>query len=421
MRVLIVNTSERIGGAAIAASRLVEALKNNGIKAKMLVREKQTDRLSVIELKKNWWRMWQFIWERILIWKENQFKKHNLFAVDIANTGTDITAVPEFQAADIIHLHWINQGMLSLNDIQKILQSGKPVVWTMHDMWPCTGICHHARECDKYHQECHHCPYIYKGGGKKDLSNQVFKKKKEIYQLAPVTFVTCSRWLKERASQSALLNGHTIVDIPNPINTGLFKPQNALVARSRMGLPTDKKLILFGSVNVTDKRKGIDYFIESCKLLAEMHPELKEELGVVVYGKNSEQLKPLIPFQVFPLDFISNEKDLVNIYNAVDLYVTPSLEENLPTTIMEAMACGVPCVGFNVGGIPEMIDHLHNGYVAEYKSAEDLANGVIWTLNESEYRTLSEEACRKAASNYSESTIAKKYIDIYNKITGNHA
>ena len=421
MRVLIVNTSERIGGAAIAAGRLVEALKNNGIKAKMLVREKQTDRLSVIGLNKNWWKVWQFIWERILIWKENRFKKHNLFAVDIANTGTDITVLPEFQAADIIHLHWINQGMLSLNDIRKILQSGKPVVWTMHDMWPCTGICHHARECDKYHQECHHCPYIYKGGGKKDLSNQVFKKKKEIYQSAPVTFVTCSRWLKERAGQSALLNGHTIVDIPNPISTGLFKPQNSLTARNKMELPTDKKLILFGSVKVTDKRKGIDYFVESCKLLAEMHPELKEELGVVVYGKNSEQLKPLIPFQVYALDYISNEKDLVNIYNAVDLYVTPSLEENLPTTIMEAMACGVPCVGFNVGGIPEMIDHLHNGYVAEYKSAEDLANGIIWTLSESEYQSLSEEACRKAVSNYSESIVAKKYIDIYNKITGDHA
>ena len=421
MRVLIVNTSERIGGAAIAAGRLMDALKNNGIKAKMLVREKQTDRLSVTGLKMNAWRVWQFIWERILIWKENRFRKHNLFAVDIANTGTDITAIPEFQEADIIHLHWINQGMLSLNDIRKILQSGKPVVWTMHDMWPCTGICHHARECDKYHQECHHCPYIYKGGSKKDLSNQVFKKKKELYQLAPITFITCSQWLKGRAGQSALLNGHTIVDIPNPINTGLFKPQNTVAARNRMGLPTDKKLILFGSVKVTDKRKGIDYFIESCKLLAEKHPELKEELGVVVYGKNSEQLKPLIPFQVFPLDFISSDKDLVNVYNAVDLYVTPSLEENLPTTIMEAMACGVPCVGFNVGGIPEMIDHLHNGYVAEYKSAEDLANGVIWTLNESEYHTLSEEACRKAVSNYSESTVAKKYIDVYNKITGNHA
>ena len=306
MRVLIVNTSERIGGAAIAAGRLVEALKNNGIKAKMLVREKQTDRLSVIELKRNWWRVWQFIWERIVIWKENGFRKHNLFAVDIANTGTDITTIPEFQAADIIHLHWINQGMLSLNDIRKILQSGKPVVWTMHDMWPCTGICHHARECDKYHQECHHCPYIYKGGGKKDLSNLVFKKKKEIYQLAPVTFVTCSRWLKERASQSILLNGHTIVDIPNPINASLFKPQSMVEARKKMRLPNDKKLILFGSVKVTDKRKGIDYFIESCKLLAEKSPNLKEELGVVVYGKNSEYLKSLIPFQVYALDYISS-------------------------------------------------------------------------------------------------------------------
>ena len=421
MRILIINTSERFGGPAIAAGRLVEALKNNGIKAKMLVREKQTDRLSVIELKRNWWRVWQFIWERIVIWKENGFRKHNLFAVDIANTGTDITTIPEFQAADIIHLHWINQGMLSLNDIRKILQSGKPVVWTMHDMWPCTGICHHARECDKYHQECHHCPYIYKGGGKKDLSNLVFKKKKEIYQLAPVTFVTCSRWLKERASQSILLNGHTIVDIPNPINTSLFRPQSMVEARRIIGLPTDKKLILFGSVKVTDKRKGIDYFIESCKLLAEKSPNLKEELGVVVYGKNSEYLKSLIPFQVYALDYISSEKELVNIYNAVDLYVTPSLEENLPTTIMEAMSCGVPCVGFNVGGIPEMIDHLHNGYVAEYKSAEDLSNGVIWALSESEYQTLSGEACRKAISNYSESIVAKKYIDIYNKITGNHA
>ena len=421
MRVLIINTSEKMGGAAIAAGRLMESLKNNGIKAKMLVRDKQTDRLSVIGLKKSWWKVWQFIWERIIIWKENRFKKHNLFSVDIANTGTDITAIPEFQAADVIHLHWINQGMLSLDNITKILLSGKPVVWTMHDMWPCTGICHHARDCENYHQECQHCPYIYQGGGKKDLSNQIFKKKKELYQLAPITFVTCSRWLKEKAKQSALLTGHTVIDIPNPINVGLFKPQNKSAARQKCGLPADKKLILFGSAKVTDKRKGIDYFIESCNYLVKNYPDLKDDLEVVIYGKYSEQLKPMLPFCSFPLNYISDEKDLVNIYNAVDLYVTPSLEENLPTTIMEAMACGVPCVGFNVGGIPEMIDHLHNGYVAEYKSAEDFANGIHWALSESEYASLSEEACRKAISNYSESTIAKRYIDIYNKITGDHA
>ena len=189
-------------------------------------------------------------------------------------------------------------------------------------------------------------------------------------------------------------------------------------ARQKYNLPTDKKLILFGSVKITDKRKGIDYFIESCKILAEKHPELVNSLGVAVYGKESEQLKSLVPFQVYALDYISNEKDLVNVYNAVDLFVTPSLEENLPNTIMEAMACGIPCVGFNVGGIPEMIDHLHNGYVADYKSAEDCANGIHWTLSESEYQSLSEEARRKVTSSYSESTIAKRYIEVYNKIIG---
>ena len=418
MRVLIINTSERMGGAAIAANRLMDTLRNNGIQAKMLVRDKQTSKITVIGLNKSLWKIWQFVWERVLIWKANHFKKHNLFMVDIANTGTDITTLPEFKQADIIHLHWINQGMLSLKDIRKILLSGKPVVWTMHDMWPCTGICHHARECNKYHQECEYCPYLYKGGGKKDLSYQIFKAKQSLYQLAPITFITCRRWLKERAGESALLTQHPIIHIPNPINTNLFRPRNKQEARIKSGLPTDKKLILFGSVKITDKRKGIDYFIESCQLLAQKYPEFIDELGVVVYGKDSEQLKPLVPFQVYPLNYISNEKELVDAYNAVDLFVTPSLEENLPNTIMEAMACGIPCVGFNVGGIPEMIDHLHNGYVAEYKSADDFANGIHWALSESEYQSLSEEACRKVSSSYSESYIAKKYIEVYNKIMG---
>ena len=180
-------------------------------------------------------------------------------------------------------------------------------------------------------------------------------------------------------------------------------------------------MLLFGSVKITDKRKGIDYLIASCRLLAEQHPELREQLGVVVFGNQSQQLASMLPFQVYPLDFVSNERQMVDIYNAVDLFVTPSLEENLPNTIMEAMACGTPCVGFNVGGIPEMIDHLHNGYVARYRSADDFANGIYWLLNEPDYNSLAEQAARKAASCYSESAIAKKYIELYNKLTGKNA
>ena len=188
MRVLIINTSERIGGAAIAANRLMEALKNNGIKTKMLVRDKQTDQISVVELKKSWWKVWQFIWERVVIWQANHFKKHNLFAVDIANTGTNITALPEFTQADVIHLHWINQGMLSLTDIRRIIQSGKPIVWTMHDMWPFTGICHYAGDCDKYATQCHNCPQLYKGS-RKDIAYRTFQKKKKLFEGAQITFV----------------------------------------------------------------------------------------------------------------------------------------------------------------------------------------------------------------------------------------
>ena len=422
MRVLLINTSERIGGAAVAASRLMESLKNNGIKAKLLVRDKQTEQISVVGLERSWLHIWKFVRERITIWRANHFKKHNLFAVDIANTGTDITSLPEFNEADVIHLHWINQGMLSLKGIDKILRSGKPVVWTMHDMWPCTGICHHARECTNYEEGCHDCPFIYGGGSKKDLSYRTYRKKQKIYKDHSMAFVTCSHWLEERARKSNLLTGKKILSIPNPINTNLFKPADKEGARERCMLPQDKQLILFGSVKITDKRKGIDYLIEACKILAEKHPDYVDKLGVVVFGNQSGHLENLLPFKVYPLNYVRDEHRLVDIYNAVDLFVTPSLEENLPNTIMEAMACGTPCVGFHVGGIPEMIDHLHNGYVAQYKSSADFANGIHWVLSDpEEYHRLSEEACRKVVANYSESIIAKKYIDLYNKITGKNA
>ena len=417
MRVLLINTSERMGGAAVAASRLMDALKNHGIKAKLLVRDKQTEQITVVALQHNWRMVWRFVWERIVIWRANRFKKHNLFAVDIANTGTDITSLPEFQQADVIHLHWINQGMLSLKNIRKILESGKPVVWTMHDMWPCTGICHHARQCDRYRQECGECPFLYGKKHKHDLANRVFRQKKGIYAHYPITFVTCSHWLEEQARQSALTVGRQIVCIPNPLNTNLFRPHNKQTARQRLQLPMDRKLILFGAFKITDKRKGIDYMVDSCKLLAGQHPELNEQMAVVTFGRQSAQVAEMLPFKVYPLDYVNDEHRLVDMYNAADLFVTPSLEENLPNTIMEAMACGTPCVGFNVGGIPEMIDHLHNGYVAIYKSADDFANGIYWALTEPDYDSLCEQACRKAVSHYSEDSVAKRYIDLYNKLT----
>jgi glycosyltransferase involved in cell wall biosynthesis len=399
----------------------MEALKNNGIKAKLLVRDKQTDHIDVVPLGHSWRMLWKFVWERIVIWRANRFKKHNLFAVDIANTGTDITALPEFKQADIIHLHWINQGMLSLKNVEKILASGKPVVWTLHDMWPFTGICHYAAECTNYRTECRNCPLLLDGGNDKDLSRRTFRKKQKIYDGRRLTFVACSHWLEQLAASAALTNRQHVTSIPNPINTNLFKPTNKQEARDRCGLPQTGKLMLFGSVKITDKRKGFDYLVRACQLLADEHPELKEELGVVVFGQQSQALEPLLPFKVYSLDFIADERKLIDVYNAVDTFVLPSLHENLPNMLMEAMACGVPCVGFDAGGIPEMIDHLHNGYVARYLSAEDFAHGIYWLLTEPDYATIAEQAWRKAVSSYSESVVTKRYVELYNKISGRRA
>ena len=142
MKVLIVNTSERTGGAAVAAGRLVEALNNNAVKATMLVRYKQSDEITVVGLPKSWLSRWHFLWERLVIFVRMHFNYSRVFEVALANAGSDITRLREFREADVIHLHWINQGMLSLKGIRKILKSGKPVVWTMHDLWPATALCH---------------------------------------------------------------------------------------------------------------------------------------------------------------------------------------------------------------------------------------------------------------------------------------
>ena len=159
----------------------------------------------------------------------------------------------------------------------------------------------------------------------------------------------------------------------------------------------------------------MDYFIKAMEKMVEQHPEMKEDTGIAILGGQAEDLAERLPLPAYPLGYVSEEKKIASIYNSVDTFVLPSLEDNLPNTIMEAMACGVPCVGFNTGGIPEMIDHQKNGYVAECKSAEDLARGIRWVLCEADGKALGDEAIRKVNTNYSQYAVAMKYIEAYNQ------
>lgn len=416
MRVLIINTSEFTGGAAVATNRLMEALKNNGVKAKMLVRDKETEQITVVGLNKNnsLWSRRHFLWERFVIFMHLHFSRNHLFEIDIANSGYDITKLREFKEADVIHLSWINQGMLSLNGIKKILESGKPVVWTMHDIWPATAICHITLGCDKYKTECGNCKYL-PGDNKHDLANKVWKRKKKVLSDKDIYYVACSKWLENEARQSGLIQDQRITNIPNPIDTHIYRHIERKEAILRTGLPDKKRLILFVSQRTTNVNKGMGYLIEACKLMAEKYPDMKDNTGVVILGSHSDEFTGKLAFPVYQLGYVSDTRKIVGIYNSVDLFVLPSLSENLPNTIMEAMACGVPCVGFNVGGIPEEIDHLKNGYVAEYKNSEDLAKGIHWVLNEADYKQLSDSALHKVVTNYSQHSVAMKYIEVYNE------
>lgn len=409
MRVLIVSTHDQQGGAAIAAYRLLVALNKNGVAANMLTIDKKSDNTNVIEVGNSLLNRGRFVAERGAIFIQNRFSKKNLFDISIANTGVSITNHPTFKKADVIHLHWINQGMLSIRDIGKIVASGKKIIWTMHDMWPFTGICHHARECTHFETGCGLCPYL-NNPSKSDISYSTYLLKQAAYSLGNIHFVACSNWLTELAVKSKLTNDHKVSTIANPIDTEVYTPKDKVAVRKLMNLPLDKKIILFAAAKVSDKRKGIDYLIEASKIIAQ---QKDNNYMFLIAGGNSDEIVEQLALPAISVGYVSSG-EMPNLYNAADLFVTPSLQENLPNTIMESMACGTPCVGFNIGGIPEMIDHKQNGYVAAYKDAQDLAQGLMWLLNETA-EPLAENARNKTIKHYSEATIAKKYIDIYNK------
>ena len=396
MKIVILNTSERTGGAAVAAGRLGKALRQAGIQVDKLIREN------------TWLNRFRFYWERLIIFLCNHLNRKNLFAVSIANTGMDLSGHPLVKDADIIHLHWINQGFLSLKDIEELVKLNKPIVWTMHDMWPCTGICHHARDCEKFQMICESCFFLKSKG--KDLSTSVFDKKLSLYKEANITFVGCSRWLSGKAKKSYLLRDKTVLSIPNPIDTEVYHPMDQDMTRELLGLPSGKRLLLFGALNVTDKRKGIDYLIEALRKIE------KQDVELVVFGQAKDDIRGLFPVPIHSMGYLSDESKIVALYNAVDMFITSSLEENLPNTIMESMACGTPCVGFEIGGSPEMIDHKINGYVASYKDASDLANGIRWVLEHEDQQALSDACVKKVQENYTEEVVAKQYMALYKRL-----
>ena len=285
--------------------------------------------------------------------------------------------------------------------MQQLQALSRPIVWTMHDMCPFTGICHHANECTQYQTKCLSCPK------NADILAQItFDKKLQIWH--NIVFVGCSRWIASLAEKSRLTHDGQVLSIPNPIDTTLFVPNAKTQAKQQLGLDPTMRYVLFGAVNSATPAKGMKYLLEADRQL------MGQNIQYLVLGRNGKLIIDQLTHKGVELGFVNDDKQKALIYNAADVFVTPSLEENLPNMIMEAMACGTPCVGFNVGGIPEMIDHQVNGYVAHYKDAKDLAEGIKWVLASED--DLGAKARQKVLTAYSEEKVANQFVELYKSL-----
>jgi glycosyltransferase involved in cell wall biosynthesis len=414
MKVLLVCTSDVKGGAAIAASRLLSALRGINVDARMLVQTKKSGNENVTALAttrlKEKINFLKFAFEKLIFWFFEKSKEVR-FAFTLGMTGEDISKHPLVKEADIIHLHWVNNSFMSISNIKNLLSLGKPVVWTLHDMWAFTGGCHYSGVCNNFKGPCGNCRFL-KNPKPNDLSNSIFEKKQKIYNNKNLTFVGCSNWMAGKARESKLLANFSITSIPNPIDTNNYKPSEKDALRNKYNLPIDKKIILFGADNIFDERKGFKYLLKALEILS--NQIAIESLHCVIFGKAKQTFK--VPFSNTQFNYISSQAQLIDLYCASDAFILPSLEDNLPNTVMEAMSCGLPTVAFGIGGLPEMIDHKLNGYLALPENSDDLATGILYILSNSVTGLMGINARQKVLENYMPEIVANKYLKLYSEL-----
>jgi len=409
MKVLIVNTYDIQGGAARAAYRLHRALIDAGIDSYMLVQSKASDDYTVIgpttKIQKAIAKMRPTLDQIPVQFYKNRTKTP--FSPAWLPFSNIVDKINEINP-DIVHLHWICGGLMRIEDIAKIKA---PIVWSLHDNWAFTGGCHIMWECEKYKSSCGACPRL--GSNKQnDLSSKVFKRKKRVFEIKKdITIIGLSKWITKCSKSSALLADKIHINIPNLIDVNVFKPFDKEKARELWNLPKNKKLVLFGAIIATqDINKGF-------KELSEALRKLKlRDIELVVFGSSKPKDAPDFGFNTHYLGHLHDDVSLVTLYNAVDVTVVPSLQENLSNTIMESLSCGTPVVAFNIGGNSDMIEHKINGYLAKPYDTDDLAKGIEWILSSPNYNELCENARNKVLREFDSKVVVKKYIELYDKI-----
>lgn len=294
--------------------------------------------------------------------------------------GNNLAKLEQVKNADVIYIHWALKGMMNLRSMERLARLNKPVVIFLHDMWNITGGCHHSFSCEKYKTEgCNNCP-MFPADRKNDLSAKEFRKKMRLYsKYNNLFFVSPSKWLYDCAKESLLTKNKPIFYIPNILDKTLFKPADKTVARQILNVDTGETVIAFGAITVNSPYKGWTYLQKALELLSKDN-SLKN-ISVLIFGSAyNKEIANAIPFKTRFMGYLLDEYSTSLVYNASDVFIAPSLAEAFGYVVMEALSCGTPVVGFNVGGIPDMIRHKENGYLAKYKDADDVSEGIKFCL-----------------------------------------
>lgn len=414
LKVVHLNTYDGNGGAGRACLRLSDSLNANGIDSKVLVYYKFGQNLKIINLSKGIFAKFTAVFnimaERYLA---KIFVKALKTPFSLQWFGKSLINRKELKEADIIHLHWINHGFLSPKFLAELDLLDKPIVWTFHDSNAFTGGCHVRYSCEHFHQQCGNCPLLHLAGPN-DISHKNWLRKQKAYSELNFHVVAPSNWMAKSVKQSSLLGIRNTSIIPNTIEIDVFKPYVKAEAKKILKIPAHHFVIMSGFMpSKNDKHKGTQYLIDALNELA-ARPEIpNEQMELVIFGNKDTKDMPEFPFKVTYLGTINKDDHLAKCYAAADAFILPSLEDNLPNTVMESLACATPVVAFKTGGIPDMVKHLENGYLADYKSSTDLADGIEWLFLHEDRESIQKEARRTILNHFAPLVVATKHEELY--------
>lgn len=417
MKVVLVSKSDSTGGAAVVTKRLMDALRAEGVDARMLVIEKRTDSPFVETIGEGFKGKMPFLEERLQIFLQNGLSRRDLFKADTAAFGLHISRHPIVREADVVCLGWVNQGMVSLSEVRKIAAE-KPVIWTMHDMWNLTGICHHAGDCQGYLDQCGNCPLLGFERGTHDLSRRVHKKKAALYSKANITFVAVSSWLGAKAAESSLLGGQDVRVIPNP-----FPVEEMLAMASRKERNSQEITLIMGAARLDDPIKGLPILVEATKILREENPELANRLTLKTFGrfKNPDALAELAISHTH-LGPLTTPQQVAEAYSSSDIVVSSSLFETLPGTLIEGLAYGCIPVTLDRGGQRDIVDHGETGFVAPFgpdahsaarSLALALAQAAEVATDENNRKIFAARGLQSLRDHFSAPSVASRYLALF--------